>query len=79
VTTTTTTYSDGSQYIKIVTVNADGTTTTDQQFRDGTEETVTSYTGRGGKAGFVDPNTGSPEEELGSGTEGRQTWRDVLE
>ncbi len=78
VTTTTTTYSDGSQYIKTETVGED-TTVIHQVFRDGTEETVTIYTGRGGKAGFIDPNTGSPEEELSTGVTGRQSWRDIFD
>jgi hypothetical protein len=75
VTTITTTYSDYSQYVKIITDNGDDSVTTYQLFRDGTEESFITYTGSGGKAGFIDPNTGSPEEELSVGTIGRQTWR----
>jgi hypothetical protein len=78
VTTTVITYADGTKYIKIVTINDDGTSTTYQKFRDGTEETVDTYTGRGGEAGVIDPNTGSPEEEIASRATGRQTWRDIL-
>jgi len=77
-TTTVTTYSDGTEYLKIETRNEDGTTTIYQRFRDGTEETVISYSGRGGQAGYIDPNTGSPEEELGTGEQGRQSWRDII-
>jgi len=79
VTTTVTKYSDGSTYTKTETVNDDGSTTIVQVFRDGTEETVTIGSGDGGRAGFVDPNTGSPEEEEGTGETGRQTWRDMLD
>ncbi len=79
VTTTTTTYSDNTQYIKIETINDDDSMTTYQLFRDGTEEIVTTYTGSGGKAGFIDPNTGSPEEELSDGIKGRQSWRSLID
>ena len=42
----------------------------------GTEyERVKTY---GGSAHAVDPNTGSPEEELSTGSEGRQSWRDII-
>jgi hypothetical protein len=77
VTTTTVTYSDGTQYVKTETKNDDGSTTIHSRFRDGEEETVTIYTGDGGKAGFIDPNTGSPEEELSTGLRGRQSWRET--
>jgi len=79
VTTTVTTYGDNSVYTKIETRNEDGTTTTFQRFRDGTEETVISYGGRGGQTGFIDPNTGSPEEEIATGPEGRKSWRDLID
>ncbi len=78
-TTTTTTYSDGSEYVKVVTTNDDGSTTIYQLFRDGTEETVTVYTGDGGHAGFIDPSSGAPEEEKSTGDTGRQTWRDRID
>jgi len=77
VTTTTVTYSDGTQYVKTETKNYDGSTTIHSRFRDGEEETVTIYTGDGGKAGFIDPNTGSPEEEVSTGVRGRQSWRET--
>jgi PilC-like protein with beta-propeller domain len=79
VTTTTTTYSDDSTYTKVETVNNDGSTTIHQTYRDGTEETVTIYSGDGGASGFIDPSTGSPEEELLNSAEGRQTWRDLAQ
>jgi len=79
VTTTTTTYSDDSQYIKIVTENDNGSTTIYQQFRDGTEETVTIAGGDGGRAGFVDPSNGSPMEELPNTYTGRQTWHELVD
>jgi hypothetical protein len=72
VTTTKATYVDGTEWLKIVTVNADGTVTVYQKFRDETEETVTYYK-EGGEASFTDPNTGSPIE-LMNPDEGRQTW-----
>ena len=75
VTTTTTTYSDGSKYIKTETINNDGSTTVYQLFRDGTEETTVFGSGDGGSGGFIDPNTGSPIEEMSSGDTGRQSWR----
>ncbi len=78
VTTTTTTYSDGSEYIKTETENEDGTKTIHQRFRDGTEITTIISSSDGGHAGSIDPNTGSPEEELSTGTSGRQSWRDML-
>ena len=77
VTTTVTTYSDNSTYIKIETRNDNNTTTIYQKFRDGTEETVTSYSGRGGKAGYIDPNTGSPVERTAEEQTGRMSWRDI--
>ncbi len=76
--TTVTTYVNGETYTKTTTLNVDGTTTIHQIFRDGTEETVHSYTGRGGKAGFIDPNTGSPEEEREVENTGRQSWLDLV-
>lgn len=79
VTTTTTTYSDDSQYIKVVTENDNGSTTIYQQFRDGTEETVTIADGTGGRAGFVDPSNGSPMEELSYPYTGRQTWHEIVD
>jgi hypothetical protein len=75
-TTTTITYNDGSTHIRTETQNDDGSTTIHQIFRDGTEETVTITEGRGGDAGFIDPNTGSPIE--GGEDEGRQSWRDII-
>ena len=77
VTTTITTYSDNSAYTKVETQNDDGTTTIYQQFRDGTEETIISYSGRGGKAGYIDPNTGSPIERTAVEQTGRMSWRDI--
>lgn len=77
-TTTITTYNDDKTHIRIETKNDDGSTTVYQKFRDGTEETVTLSEGRGGDAGYIDPNTGSPlEGELGQ--EGRQSWRDIID
>lgn len=79
--TTTTTYSDGTDYLKIVTDNEDGSQTIYQRFRDGTEETVTLYDSDGGEAKFVDPNSdpGSPLEALPYSLEGRQSWRDLID
>jgi len=77
VTTTTVTYADGTKYVKTETRKDDGSTVIHSVFRDGDEETVTIYTGDGGKAGFIDPNTGSPEEELSTGVRGRQSWRET--
>jgi len=79
--TTTTQYSDGTDYLKIVTDNEDGSQTIYQRFRDGTEETVTIYEGDGGEAKFVDPNSdpGSPLEALPYSLEGRQSWRDMID
>jgi len=77
-TTSTSTYSDGTSYIRSETLNADGSTTVTQTFRDGTTATVTYYPGEGGKASFVDPGTGSPLEELPLLEQGRQSWRDIL-
>ncbi len=78
--TTTTTYSDATEYIKIVTDHDDGSTTIYQKFRDGTEETVTVWSGEPSDvSGSVDPNTGSPNEELVIKADGRQTWRDLLD
>jgi len=77
VTTTVTTYSDNSTYIKTETENDDGSITIYQKFRDGTEETVVSYTGRGGKASYIDPNTGSPIERTAVEQTGRMSWRDI--
>lgn len=77
-TTTTTTYSDGSDWIKSETLNDNGSITVYQQFRDGTEQTVTYFPGDGGEGGFIDPNSGSPLEERTDKGEGRQTWRDIL-
>ncbi len=79
VTTFVRTYSDDTTYTRTDTVNADGSTTSVATFRDGQVEEVTNYTGSGGSAGFIDPNTGSPEEELSTGKIGRQTWRDLLD
>ena len=79
VTTLTRTYSDGTTYIRTDTKNDDDSVTIYSLFRDGTEEWINIYTGNGGKAGFIDPNTGSPEEELSTGTIGRQSWRDLLD
>jgi len=79
VTTTITTYADGSQYIKIETLNDDGTITVYQRFRDGSESTDTRWTGDGGKSGFIDPNKGSPEEDISTGDTGRQSWRDLID
>ncbi len=77
-TTTIITYNDGTSHTRIETKNDDGSTTVYQKFRDGTEETVTLSEGRGGDAGYIDPNTGSPlEGELGQ--EGRQSWRDIID
>ncbi len=76
VSTSTTTYSDNSQYIIIETTNGDGSTTIYQLFRDGTSETVT-INADGGAAGFIDPGTGSPEEQLSVGSTGRQTWLEM--
>jgi hypothetical protein len=75
-TTTVWTYNDGSTHTRSVTENDDGSTTVHQIFRDGTEETVTLSEGRGGDAGYVDPNTGSPVEGR-LGEEGRQSWREI--
>jgi len=77
-TTTTSNYSDGTSYIRSETLNADGSTTVTQTFRDGTTSTVTYYPGEGGKASFVDPGSGSPLEELPLLEQGRQSWRDIL-
>jgi len=77
VTTTTTSYADGTEYVKTETKKDDGSTVIHSVFRDGKEETVTIYTGDGGKAGFIDPNTGSPEEEVSTGIRGRQSWRET--
>lgn len=77
-TTTVITYNDGSTHTRTETENDDGSTTIHQIFRDGTTETVTITDGRGGDAGYVDPNTGSPIEGEGV-DEGRQSWRDILE
>ncbi len=79
VTTTVITYSDGKQYVKTETLNDNGSTTIKQVFRDGTEEEVTIYSGMGGSSGFIDPNTGSPLEEVATGSEGRQSWRDIID
>lgn len=81
VTTTVTIYSDSSIYTKTVTDNGDGSTTVVQVFRDGTTVTteIGPDDGDGGRAGFVDPNTGSPEEELGAGHIGRESWRDLID
>ncbi len=81
VTTTTVTYSDGTTYTKTETVNQDGTTTVYSVFRDGTTEEVTigADASDGGRAGYVDPLTGSPEEDLSTGKPGRQSWRDLLD
>jgi hypothetical protein len=78
VTTTTTTYSDDSEYTKTETDNNDGSTTIYQQFRDGTEETVTINM-HGGIAGYIDPSSGSPEEERVTVITGRQAWRDTTD
>jgi len=78
-TTLTRTYSDGTTYTRVSTSNDDGSVITHSVFRDGEEEWVSTYTGNGGEAGFIDPNTGSPEEELSTGTIGRQSWRDLLD
>ena len=78
-TTTTTTYSDGRVYIKIVTINDDGSETIYLKFRDGTQETVTLHDSDGGEATFVDPNSGSPVEELPTIFTGRQPWRDNVD
>jgi hypothetical protein len=79
VSTTVYTYSDDTTYTRTVTQNNNDSITTRSVFRDGTEETVISYVGGGGVAGFIDPNTGSPEEELSTGVIGRQTWRDLVD
>lgn len=79
VTTITTVYSDGSEYVQVTTVGTDGSTTIHSRFRDGTEETVVVYTGDGGNADAIDPSTGSPEEELSTGLTGRQTWRELVQ
>jgi hypothetical protein len=78
VTTTTRTYSDDSDYVKRITTHDDGSVTIYQRFRDGTEETIVLNT-VGGVAGYIDPNVGSPEEELSTTTTGRQAWRDTTE
>jgi len=77
-TTTIITYNDGTTHTRTETENDDGSTTIHQIFRDGTTETVTITEGRGGDAGYIDPNTGSPIEGEGV-NEGRQSWRDILE
>ncbi len=78
-TTTVTTFADDSVVTVIVTDNGDDTATVTTIDPDGNETTETVYTGiPGGEGGFVDPNTGSPEEDLSSRGEGRQSWRDVL-
>jgi hypothetical protein len=74
-TTTVITYNDGTTHTRTETENDDGSTTIHQIFRDGTEETVTISEGRGGDAGYVDPNTGSPIE--GGRDDGRQSWREL--
>jgi len=76
-TTVVITYNDGSTHTRTDTVNDDGSTTVHQVFRDGTEETVTIHEGRGGDAGYIDPNTGSPLEY--SRDEGRKSWRDLVD
>ena len=78
-TTTVTTFADDTTLTIIVTTNDDDTTTTTTIDPDGEETTETTNDGPpGGEAGFVDPNTGSPEEDLSARGEGRQSWRDVL-
>jgi hypothetical protein len=78
-TTTVITYNDGTTHTRTETQNDDGSTTIHQIFRDGTEETVTIADGRGGDAGYVDPNTGSPIEGRLERAEGRQSWRDIVD
>jgi len=75
------TYSNGLTYTSTSTLNNDGSTTTRSWYSNDPDnvEEVINYTGTGGAAGFIDPNTGSPEEELSTGTIGRQTWRDLID
>ena len=81
VTTTVATYSDGTTWTKVVTVDDEGNIVSIYQiFRDGTEDTyIPGEEGDGGEAGFVDPNTGSPIELKAVENEGRQTWRETYE
>jgi len=78
--TTTYTYNDDSTHVRSETTNDDGSITVHQVFRDGSEETVTYYpNSRGGEPGYMDPNTGSPIEEIILRPVGRQSWRDLVE
>jgi len=84
-TTQTVIYSDGTEYKQIVITNDNGTITTITFFRDNDTDvpseivTTGADASDGGRAGYVDPLTGSPEEDLSTGKIGRQSWRDLLD
>ena len=68
-----------------MTIDDDGTITTVTFFRDNDTDvpseivTTGAEPSDGGRTGYVEPLTGSPEEDLSTGKIGRQAWRDLLD
>jgi type IV pilus assembly protein PilY1 len=85
-TTTTITYTGGATYVKTETQNTDGTIAVTQAYNgnifgalSNTTVTIVLAGTSGTKGTFIDPSSGSPEEDLGGTATGRQAWREIVD